>query len=632
MRKKRIIVTGATGFLGKHLVPFLLKKHYDITILLRSDKNIKQLEWFNKVKILKFDLNHPQKLNFASKDIHGLIHLAWDNLSDYNSLNHIEKNLPNSFAFIKQILEIGVKNIFVLGTCLEYGLKEGALGVNSVTKPMINYSIAKDRLRKQLEVLEKKTNFNLQWARLFYVYGKGQKKSSLFTQLNHAIDNQLDEFKMSKGDQRRDFISVDEAIKQIYLIFNQHPPGTYNICSGKAIKVKSFVKNLLKKRNAEIKLNTEVFKYPNYEPFSFFGLPNVKNVIYLPTLPNSPLDKISSQQLGPICLRYSKKLHFFENMAYISNIIDYSKNYENSQAYSIKFKSHMTNIMKLFKKKFSKGSKIIEVGCGKGDFVELIQKDNYFKIKGFDASYEGKNKLIENRYLSENDKINADLVVLRHVLEHIPNPFKFLNMLQSIFGRTKIYIEVPNMDWILKNRTFFDITYEHVNYFSIKSFQKLFDTHTSEVELCFENQYQYIIADLDKLNHKFQTVYENENWTYQSFQNLFPNVNENISKLECEIGNFSAFIWGAATKGCLFLAHCKEQGKLLKKIKFAIDINPRKIGKYLPKSLVQIKNKQDFFNTYQKGDSLIITNPAYKDEILNELKINKVEGIKVFTL
>ena len=63
---------------------------------------------------------------------------------------------------------------------------------------MINYSIAKDRLRKQLEVLVK-NKFQFAMGGLFYVYGKGQKKSSLFTQLNHAIDNELDEFKMSKG-------------------------------------------------------------------------------------------------------------------------------------------------------------------------------------------------------------------------------------------------------------------------------------------------------------------------------------------------------------------------------------------------------------------------------------------------
>jgi len=93
-------------------------------------------------------------------------------------------------------------------------------------------------------------------------------------------------------------------------------------------------------------------------------------------------------------------------------------------------------------------------------------QDGYFNVKGFDASYDRNNCSIEKRYLSTHDTIAADMVVLRHVLEDVPQPHSFLAMLSSVFGAAKIYIEVPNYDWIIDNNAYFDITYEHVKYFS----------------------------------------------------------------------------------------------------------------------------------------------------------------------
>jgi hypothetical protein len=94
----------------------------------------------------------------------------------------------------------------------------------------------------------------------------------------------------------------------------------------------------------------------------------------------------------------------------------------------------------------------------------------------------------------------------------------------------------------------------------------------------------------------------------------------------------SVFLWGAATKGCLFLAHCSNQKLLLDKVCFAIDQNPRKIGKYLPVSYVEIRSKQDLFDMAKPDDILIISNPAYKDEIAEELKIAGLGGIEIVTL
>mgnify|MGYP007000184199 CR=1 len=75
---------------------------------------------------------------------------------------------------------------------------------------------------------------------------------------------------------------------------------------------------------------------------------------------------------------------------------------------SLEFKNHMIKMLKVLKKNFSRNSKLIEVGCGKGEFLSIVKKEKYFKYQGYDAVYQGKDKNIFKRYLTENDRIQAD--------------------------------------------------------------------------------------------------------------------------------------------------------------------------------------------------------------------------------
>lgn len=356
--------------------------------------------------------------------------------------------------------------------------------------------------------------------------------------------------------------------------------------------------------------------------------------IRIPTIPNSPLKSAEDfQQFGFMRLRYNPRLNFIENAEFNSSRATYDDNYQNSQAHSPHFLRHMESVLELLKNEFPKGSRVVEVGCGKGSFVELMEADGYFKVSGYDETYEGANPLIHKRFLHRTDQISADVIVLRHVLEHIQEPHKFLAMLQGIFGSGKIYIEVPNFDWISENQAFFDITYEHVNYFSQHSLRALFADNAAKYGFCFGDQYQYIIAELNSLSDSFISDYESKDWKDLDFDTLFPNISEKIASIIDRLGEGSKlFIWGAATKGCMFLVHCATRNTLLDRVAFAIDVNPDKCGKFLPGSLVSIRGKEDFFRAVKRDDLLLIANPNYRDEILVELKQHGLGDLQVVTL
>ena len=202
----KILVTGATGFVGTHLITELLKYDHQIIAAVRNKNSLKDLH--DKIKIIEFDLDNLQTgKNYLSEldspDL--LIHLAWQGLPNYKSAFHVEKNLPSHSAFLKNMVDNGLKKLVVTGTCFEYGMKDGCLSEETVSDPQNPYAIAKDKLRKFLEDMQLHRSYNLKWIRLFYMYGKGQNANSLLSQLENALENGDAVFNMSGGEQLRDY-------------------------------------------------------------------------------------------------------------------------------------------------------------------------------------------------------------------------------------------------------------------------------------------------------------------------------------------------------------------------------------------------------------------------------------------
>ena len=272
---KKILVTGATGFIGSYVIAKLLESSYDVIATSANKQKASSMPWYSNVKYkeLNFD-NYDSSTNyyhfFDEPDL--VIHLAWEGLPNYKSLFHFEKNLPRHYFFLKNLIQNGLNDLLVTGTCLEYGMQEGNLTEDMVASPANPYALAKDTLRKFLQELQKSYPFILKWARLFYMYGEGQNSNSLLSQLNTVLEKGEKIFNMSGGEQVRDYLSVEEVADYIIKIACQEEiTGIINCSSNEPVKIKEFVKNYLLKRNKSIELNFNHYPYPDYEPMRFWG-------------------------------------------------------------------------------------------------------------------------------------------------------------------------------------------------------------------------------------------------------------------------------------------------------------------------------------------------------------------------
>jgi nucleoside-diphosphate-sugar epimerase len=271
----KVLVTGATGFIGNYVIRALLAKGLNVVATSSSQARASGEEWFNKVTYIPLDLKNVSGvvdyyLFFQKPD--KLIHLAWEGLPNYKALFHVEENLPRHYTFLQNIISNGLKDITVAGTCFEYGLQEGCLSEDMPAIPVSPYAHAKNKLRLSLQELAVQTPFQLKWLRLFYMYGKGQNPNSLFSQLETAVNRGDQVFNMSPGDQLRDFLPIEKMAEYIVDISLQEMgAGIINCCSGKPVSVKEMVTNFLGSRQAELKLNLGYYPYSDIEPQNFWG-------------------------------------------------------------------------------------------------------------------------------------------------------------------------------------------------------------------------------------------------------------------------------------------------------------------------------------------------------------------------
>jgi nucleoside-diphosphate-sugar epimerase len=277
----KVAVTGGTGFIGNHLITHLLREGHDVLVTGTNEEKAKEYEWYSKVRFVTLNINSTiseEKLQEIAR-CQKLIHLAWSGLPNYKELFHFEVNLMPQYNFLKTLVEMGMEDITVTGTCMEYGLQNGCLTVDSPVEPQNSYAIAKDTLRRFLVQLQTKRNFNLKWVRLFYMFGKGQSDKAILSQLDRALDNGQTIFNMSGGEQLRDYLPVEKVAEYISrLCVDQYRTGIYNCSSGKPISIRTLVENQLKLKKRTIKLNMGYYPYPDYEAMAFWGKNNIENI------------------------------------------------------------------------------------------------------------------------------------------------------------------------------------------------------------------------------------------------------------------------------------------------------------------------------------------------------------------
>lgn len=198
-----------------------------------------------------------------------VLHLAWGGLPNYRSPHHFDEAHRHS-AFLRRLAAQGLPRIVCAGTCYEYGMQQGSLDETLTTDPTNAYGLAKDALRRQLEL--DRSGAELLWARFFYLYGEGQASTSLYSQVRTAIARRDATFAMSGGEQIRDFLAVELAADYlIRLALACGLEGIYNLASGEPVSIRRLVEKWFAEAEHPIELDLGRYPYPDWEPLAFWG-------------------------------------------------------------------------------------------------------------------------------------------------------------------------------------------------------------------------------------------------------------------------------------------------------------------------------------------------------------------------
>jgi len=307
--------------------------------------------------------------------------------------------------------------------------------------------------------------------------------------------------------------------------------------------------------------------------------------------------------VAPLELVVEPKSGLVHNAKFDPCLLAYTEKYNNEQSLSPMFAHHMESVATIIGGHLKAGDRVIEIGCGKGAFLRMLRKSG-IDATGLDPAYEGDDPFIQKRVFEVDSGMEADFLVLRHVLEHIPNPNRFLRDI-ALANRHRgcIFIEVPDLSWIIKHRACYDIFYEHCNYFTASSLSAQFERVIEGADF-FGGQYLWVIADLESVAERPASN--------RPAPDLSP-LREELTELISRLSPFNKrFVWGAGAKGvtlAYLLSHTTAP------IDYLIDINPRKQGCFSPVSGTPIISPDAARALFREGDVVLIMNPNYRSEI-----------------
>jgi len=336
---------------------------------------------------------------------------------------------------------------------------------------------------------------------------------------------------------------------------------------------------------------------------------------------------------GDIHLGVCQNCGHIYNTVFDAKMVNYSQHYENTLFFSPLFLQYGETLSENLIHRYDLIQKdIIAIGCGRGDFLKLLCAKGGNRGIGFDPSLvveEAESNMSEQiRFIRDYYKTDyahypVDLLVCRHVLEHIENVRDFLTEIRQIIGDRQpvVYFEVPNVLSYFRDQVNWDIIYEHYSYFSPISLEKVFTDcgfQVARLYPSFGGQFLSLEAlpareqkepKPDSLNN-LHDINEICRLAVRFALHLGKAVEEWRYKLQyLRITGKKAVIWGTGSKGVNFLNMVDRE----RVVKYAIDINPFKCGHHVAGTGQKIM-PPDFLMDYQP-DEVIVMNPIYLEEI-----------------
>lgn len=244
---KNILITGATGFVGKHVVNALADTDTKIRAVARRPKESGQISLKGIDEVIETNDLFAENENWWAdifKDIDIIIHLAW--YAEPGKYLQSSKNidcLSGTLQLAKGAVSAGVKRFLGIGTCFEYDLSDGLLSTDTPLKPLTPYAGAKVATYSALSQYLPEEKMEFLWGRLFYLYGEGEDERRLVP----FIKSRLSEGKvadLTSGNQIRDFLDVRDAAKMIAELALGNEQGAINICSGEPITVRQLAEKI----------------------------------------------------------------------------------------------------------------------------------------------------------------------------------------------------------------------------------------------------------------------------------------------------------------------------------------------------------------------------------------------------
>ncbi len=338
---------------------------------------------------------------------------------------------------------------------------------------------------------------------------------------------------------------------------------------------------------------------------------------------------------GRIDLAFCRACGFVSNMAFDSSLTEYSGRYEETQGFSETFNSfHRKLAERLVDRYDLHGKDVLEIGCGKGEFIALLAELGGNRGVGFDPGYlEGRTaagqterlKFVKDFYSEKYSSYQADFVCCKMTLEHIHPAAQFMATVRRAIGDrydTVVFFQIPESVRIIRDCAFEDIYYEHCSYFSPGSLGRLFRQNGFDV-LNLETEYagQYLTIEA-KPSHgiPFAPLLQEDDLTLLArYVADFPaKLQEKLENWCRKVRDASArgqkiVLWGSGSKAVSFLTTLGVGDC----IEYVVDINPHRHGYFMPTTGQRIVAPA-FLNEYQP-DVVIIMNAVYRDEIARDL-------------